>query len=214
MASHDLELHQMDVKCAFLNGVPQEDIFIKVPEGLEIKIPQGYGLKLFKSLYGLKQSPCCWYSALSSFFSSLNFKSTAINPCVFIHSNPTDLCIVYVLVDDLVIGGTSSGISKFKEKIKLQFKMEDLGECKWILGMRVTRERTARTIQLHQDCYIDNMLNEFGMSDCKTASTPLPQGASEIPISSSPPSEGFNYRQAFGLLNYLVQCTRPDLAFC
>lgn len=214
VASHGLELHQMDVKCAFLNGVPQEDIFIKVPEGLDIKIPQGYGLKLFKSLYGLKQSPCCWYPALSSFFLSLDFKSTAINPCVFIHSDPTDFCIVYVHVDNLVIGSTSSGVSKFKEKINLQFEMEDLGKCKWILGMRVNQDRTARNIHLHQDCYINNMLSEFGMTDCKVASTPLPQGASKIPISPSPPSEGFNYQQAVGLLNYLVQCTQPDLAFC
>lgn len=57
------------------------------------------------------------------------------------------------------------------------------------------------------------MLQEFGMNNCKPASTPLPQHVSKIPISSTPVDNGFNYRQAVGLLNYLVQCTRPDLSF-
>lgn len=168
----------MDVKCTFLNGKTEEEIFIKSPEGLDIVIPPGYGLRLLKSLYGLKQSPR-----------------------------------FYVHVDDLIIGGNEEDVLDFKANISKHFDMEDLGECQYVLGMRVTRDRQRRTIQLNQDRYISNVLDEFGMSDCKPASTPLPQQVAKIPISSSPVSPGFNYPRAMGLLNYLVQCTRPDLVF-
>jgi hypothetical protein len=47
----------MDVKCAFLNGIPEEDIFTNFPNTLGVEFPPGHGLKLQKSLYGLKQSP-------------------------------------------------------------------------------------------------------------------------------------------------------------
>lgn len=52
------------------------------------------------------------------------------------------------------------------------------------------------------------------MEHCKPASTPLPQHVSKIPINTSLVDKGFNYCRAVGLLNYLFQCTRPDLAFC
>lgn len=151
MATFDLSLHQMDIKCAFLNGEPQEEIFIKTPEEVDVKVPPGYGLRLGKSLYGLKQSPRCWYTALSSFFLSLNFVSSEVDPCLFIHSNPSKICVVFVHVDNLVIGGVEADVMEFKSKIKDLFEMEDMGECGWVLGMRVTRNRENRTISLHQD---------------------------------------------------------------
>jgi hypothetical protein len=49
-AVHDYDIQQMDVKCAFLNGIPNEDLFIKVPEGVGVELPPGHGLKLQKSL--------------------------------------------------------------------------------------------------------------------------------------------------------------------
>jgi hypothetical protein len=79
--------------------------------------------------------------------------------------------------------------------------------------MRVTRDHLAKRISLSQDRYIHEILDEFQMSDCKAASTPLPLNALTCPIDHNPPSENFNYRRAVGLINYLVQCARPDLAF-
>ncbi|KAI7943896.1 hypothetical protein MJO28_011424 [Puccinia striiformis f. sp. tritici] len=210
-ASRDWDIQQMDVKCAFLNGIPDEDIFIKVPDGVNIELPPGYGLKLQKSLYGLKQSPRCWYKALKDFFTSINFKPAGADPCLFIHQDSTRPCFVFVHVDDMVIFGPD--VQFFKDHIKSRFEMEDLGECIWVLGMRVTRNRAARTVTLCQDRYITEMLDEFNMSDCRPISSPLPLNALTCPIDTRPVSTTFNYRRAVGLLNYLVQCTRPDLAF-
>ncbi|KAI7958132.1 hypothetical protein MJO29_006349 [Puccinia striiformis f. sp. tritici] len=210
-ASRDWDIQQMDVKCAFLNGIPDEDIFIKVPDGVQIDLPPGHGLKLQKSLYGLKQSPRCWYKALKDFFVSINFKPAGADPCLFIHQDPARPCFVFVHVDDMVILGRD--VQFFKDHINHRFEMEDLGDCSWVLGMRVTRDREHRTISLCQDRYITEVLDEFGMSDCRPISAPLPLNALTCPIDQNPVSPAFNYRRAVGLLNYLVQCTRPDLAF-
>ncbi|KAI7956622.1 hypothetical protein MJO28_003717 [Puccinia striiformis f. sp. tritici] len=210
-AVHDFEIHQMDVKCAFLNGVPDEDLFIKVPPGVGIELPPGHGLKLLKSLYGLKQSPRCWYQALKDFFQSINFTPSSVDPCLFIHQDPSQFCCVFIHVDDLVIIGPD--VDFFKAKIKARFEMEDLGECQWVLGMRVTRDRANRTLTLSQDRYVREVLEEFGMTNCRPITAPLPNNATTCPIDPSPPSPDFNYRRGVGLLSYLVQCTRPDLAF-
>ena len=46
-AEYDLELHQMDVKSAYLNREFKEKIFMKSPPGLEI--PEGMVWKLLKA---------------------------------------------------------------------------------------------------------------------------------------------------------------------
>lgn len=53
-AIHDLVVHQMDVKTAFLNGDLEEEIYISQLEGCEVPDQENKVCKLRKSLYGLK----------------------------------------------------------------------------------------------------------------------------------------------------------------
>jgi hypothetical protein len=57
----DLELHQLDIKTAFLNGDLKEEIYMDQPDGLQIKGQEGKVCRLKKSLYRLKQSSRQWY---------------------------------------------------------------------------------------------------------------------------------------------------------
>jgi hypothetical protein len=66
-ASKGFKLYQMDVKSVFLNGVIQEEVFVKQPLGFENpKYPNGV-YKISKALYGLKQAPRAWYARLKTF---------------------------------------------------------------------------------------------------------------------------------------------------
>src|SRR5438132_10638062 len=60
-ASHDLLVHQMDVKTAFLNGELEEKIYMEQPDGFIVHDQEGKVCKLLKSLYGLEQAPKQWY---------------------------------------------------------------------------------------------------------------------------------------------------------
>ena len=54
------KLHQMDVKIAFLNGVIEEEIYIKQPEWFVVHGKESHVCKLKKALYGIKQAPRAW----------------------------------------------------------------------------------------------------------------------------------------------------------
>lgn len=59
-AYHDVELEQIDVATAFFNCNLEEDIYMKVPEGLKTRATENKVTKLEESLYELKQSPRQW----------------------------------------------------------------------------------------------------------------------------------------------------------
>lgn len=129
------DIHQMDVKTAFLHGSVEEYVYIKIPYGYSSEVLPNSCLKLRKSLYGLKQSPQFWYQCLLYFFSSIRFKPSPADPCFFL-SEDSCTC-VFIRVDDLIIGGVD--VMKVKESLNNCFKMDDLGEAEFILGMKVTR---------------------------------------------------------------------------
>lgn len=217
-AEEDFEIHKMDAVAAFLNGIPKETIYLRIPQGFDIPgRTERTVLKVNKSIYGLKQSPRCWYDELRLFLISINFRASTANPCLFISQDKSHPCYVHVHVDDMTIAGTKSSVQSFKNLIGNKFEMEDLGEVTDILGMSVTRDRKLRNLTLSQQSYVENLLNSYDMDDCKPVATPMEPGSHLLPATDEELADfaasGHNYRRAVGSLNYLVQCSRPDLAF-
>ncbi|MBW0568162.1 hypothetical protein O181_107877 [Austropuccinia psidii MF-1] len=91
--------------------------------------------------------------------------------------------------------------------------MDDLGEVSYVLGIKITRNRALQTIALSQELYIDKILKEYGMEDCKSVVTPMIQNERLTPAIAEDEVSGFDYRKAVGLLNYLSTCTQPDVSF-
>jgi hypothetical protein len=54
VAHYDLELHQIDVKIAFLNGDLEENIYMAQPKSFVMEEKERMGCRLKKSICGLK----------------------------------------------------------------------------------------------------------------------------------------------------------------
>jgi hypothetical protein len=80
--------------------------------------------------------------------------------------------IVGVYVDDLIIMGTTPGeITRFKEEMKQQFKMADLGLLTFYLGLEV--QQGPGGIKLCQTDYAMRILEVAGMADCNSTQTSM-----------------------------------------
>ena len=73
VAHFDLELQQMDVKTAFLNGELDKEVYMKQPEGFTSSDGEQLVCKLKKSIYGLKQASRQWYLKFHNVISSFGF---------------------------------------------------------------------------------------------------------------------------------------------
>jgi hypothetical protein len=64
VASKGFKLYQMDVKSALLNGVIQEEVYVRQPLDFESPKYPDRVYKLLKALYGLKKALRAWYARL------------------------------------------------------------------------------------------------------------------------------------------------------
>lgn len=166
-ASLDYEVHQLDVVAAYLQGDLDEEIYMKVPEGVEKYGMGGRYWILRKALYGLKQAGRQWKKRLHEVLVGLGFRRTFADDCLYIKwEDGCPVILVLVYVDDMAVAGAEFfEIISFKEAMGENFEITDLGELKYILGISVTRDRANRLIYLNQAAYISRMLAKYGMQD-------------------------------------------------
>jgi hypothetical protein len=215
-----LEIHQMDVKTAFLNGELDVVIYMEQPEGFVQKGREHLVCKLRKSLYGLKQSGRAWYECIHIFFVNKGFTRSHADHSLYVLQTCHYIVIVIIYVDDLIILASNVDvINELKASLESEFEMSDLGELHFFLGVHFERDRKTRTITMHQRSYIETILERFGMADCKPIATPLDAKTSLVKLSEEEYEEHSHemkdipYQEAVGSLMYAMVATRPDLAF-
>ena len=211
-AQKGLLLHQMDVVTAFLNGTLDEDVYMKQPEGFVKKGQEDLVCKLKKSLYGLKQSPRCWNTALDKHLKSMGLKQLEADPCLYT-AESGETVIIAVYVDDILISTeTEKKMNQIKHQLSEKFKIKDLGEMNSFLGVQVNHD--AESIWIGQPGYASRILERFGMSECKSVSTPVDVSMKLQKESDSPAfNQKKTYQSAVGSLLYLSSWTRPDITF-
>jgi len=90
--------------------------------------------------------------------------------------------------------------------------MKDIGDPDLCLNIKVRYDYSSSTLTLSQEHYLRNVLETFGMSDCKQVGTPLATGYEDRPADKSKPLPDVPFREAIGSLLYAATMTRPDIS--
>lgn len=207
-ANKDWEVHQADVKSAYVHAPLSEELIMEVPKG--ISGMSGKVLRLKKALYGLKQAGNEWNRHLNACLAKDKWTVSSKEPCLF-HRDNGDYLLVYV--DDMMIFTPQSGGSaKVIQELNKHFPVKDLGEAHDFLGMEIRRNRSKKTFRLRQLGLVTETL-QFAQAQTTVSNIPL-HPAAEIYDSSEPLTafEHKQYRGVVGKLLYIARLTRPDLS--
>ena len=174
-ARQDWEVDAFNFNSAYLNSElgENEEIYMEEPPGNETPGEQSV-VRLQKVIYGLKQAGRKWYDALSRILTDIGFSVSGADPGVFVACEGEHILILAVHVNDCIITGSSPELIKdFKMKLNDRYALTDLGPVQWLLSIKVTRNREARTISLSQEGYITSILEWFSLQDAKAVDTPM-----------------------------------------
>jgi hypothetical protein len=211
-AAKNWDMRQFDVKTAFLYGPLEEEVYLEQPEGFN----DGTGrvCKLQKGLYGLKQSPRQWNGVFHKFLLAYGFRRSPDDRCLYKYKNKEHRMYLCLYVDDgLVFGSSEHIVNPFLKSLQKEFDvMTDYPHT--YVGLNIKRDRERRTISVNQASYITRVLDRFGMTWSKTATTPAdPTHRLSRNMPEEDGEKRFPYREALGCLNYIAVMSRPDIAF-
>ena len=121
--------------------------------------------------------------------------------------------------DILIVDADLDAVNGIKQWLKSRFEMKDMSEAKYVMGIKINRDRPNRLLTLSQESYLETVLKRFDMMMCKPVDTAISK-SEKLSGKQGPTIEedeaimrGKPYAQVVGSIMYAMLCTRPDVAF-
>jgi hypothetical protein len=116
------------------------------------------------------------------------------NPCIYISRAGHVFAMIALYVDDTPAAcNDATWLTSFKAQLGARFKIKDLGDLSQLMGMHITRDRSARTISADQSKYLRGIVAKYGITDSKPSSLPMDPGfLAGLAHMTSPPLPGWS----------------------
>ena len=191
-----------DIKSAFLQGRELErDVFIRPPKEADVK--PGHVWKLNRCLYGLNDAARQFYLSVNQALRNQDCIQSELDPSLFYYKNQNGMLdgILVSHIDDFLHGGSLEFDNHVMDSLRENFLAGKLEQKNFTyVGLEIDQDRTGITVT--QNEYIDSLeMIEISSERAKKKTDLLSK------------SELTSYRSAVGSLNWVVQTTRPDVAF-
>ena len=218
------DLHQFDIKTAFLHSILPDDetMYMEQPPDFAEPGKEDWVMKLLKSIYSMKQASWIWNKMFHTAVQSWGFVCLSCEWCVYIRRSDTGTIIFTVHVDDIISAASSPEETLcFKQKLSSKWEISDLGSTKFTLGIAISRDLHQCTISISQTALIDRVVQQFGQSDAHLVDMPM---VARLQLRSPDKSEPMTpelsnwvnrtpYRSLVSSLMYVAIGTRPNITY-
>ena len=204
LVKRNYTLRQLEVKSTFLYSDIDRETYLELPEGYQ---KPGKVWRLNKAIYRLKQSSRLSYFYLTEALKNMNLMVTEFDPCILVSK---DLyCCIYV--DDILITGKSNLVNQCIEQLQSSFKCNS-AETSPLLAMQI--ENSTEHLMIHQQRYITEILERFGMENCNPLNIPIEVSSTlKKATDDATLCDQKLYQSIIGSLMYAATATRPDIAY-
>jgi hypothetical protein len=206
---------QVDYTNAFAQAELSEDVYIERPRGFPRMDGKDTVLKLNKSLYGLKQAPKSFYDKLRTGLEQRGFTRSEVDHCLFLKK---DMMVVVYVDDTIICGPDSKEIEKLivdlgvsDDEHREVFELRDEGNVGDFLGIRI--EKRGDSYLLTQKGLTDKIIRVACMEECNAKPTPSLEEPLGKDLGGDPFTEEWKYSEIVGMLLYLANNSRPDIAY-
>jgi Reverse transcriptase (RNA-dependent DNA polymerase) len=158
-------IHQLDVKNAFLHEDLKEEVYMELPPGFDNEQVAGKVCRLKCSLYDLKQSPQPWFDRISKAMIKEGYLQSNVDLTMFIQRKGGNLCVLIVYVDDIVLTDNDTvEMKRIKGNFVTEFEMKDFRPLRYFLGIEVANAPNG--VFISQQKYVLELLHEIRMLGC------------------------------------------------
>jgi len=141
----------------------------------------------------------------------MGFTQCPYDQSLFYYQQGLDVLLLLIYVDDILFTGSSpSQISTFITHLSSVFRMKDLGDVHYFIGLQITRTDAALTIT--QTRYLLSLLHKFGLAGAKPVATPIASCTTLTATNDTLLFDPMPFCQLVGSLQYLT-LTRPDISY-
>ncbi|GKA11342.1 retrovirus-related pol polyprotein from transposon TNT 1-94, partial [Tanacetum coccineum] len=177
VAHMNMAVYQMDMKTAFLNGNPREEVYVSQLDRFVDPDNPNHMYKLKKALYGLKQAPRAWEGK--------------------------ELLLVQIYVDDIIFAASTPELCDLFAKIMCsKFKMSMMGKISFFLGLQISQ--SPRGIFINQSKYAIESLKKYDFDSCDLVNTPMVEKSKLDEDKEGKAVDPSHYRDMIGTLLYLT----------
>ena len=130
----------------------------------------------------------------------LKFEFCANDPCLYVRHEASNVLVIALYVDDLLISGNSkSDIAIIKKELSSRFEMKNLGLVHVMLGIEIQRHRPNRKLFISESEYTKEIFDRFGIFDSKHVAMPMDRSYSEFARQKSASANDVPYQQVIGI---------------
>ena len=140
--------------------------------------------------------------------------------CLYIKRSNNYFIILSLYVDDILIAGNYKKLIDVTKKwLSSNFKMKDMGEANYVLGVKILKDHSKRLLGLSQEMYIKKMLKRYHMHNCKPMDTPVERNLSlSLDMCPKSPKEKgkmsqIPYSSVVESMMYALVCISPDICY-
>ncbi|SGZ28089.1 BQ5605_C026g10277 [Microbotryum silenes-dioicae] len=156
-AANGYHVHQADIDKAYLHGELDHDIWMTTPRGFDF--PSDQVLRLWRSIYGLKQAGRIWNRHIDTSLRGLGYTATGTDHCIYsrIDDQKQPHYIALYVDDLLIVSPALDEIERVISGLEQRYGVKRLGPAEYILGIQIRRLEDG-SIALSQERYIMDVL--------------------------------------------------------